>query len=315
MLSYGAVGQAVKDMQTALNKHPPTVLPLLAVDGIFGPKTLARVREFQGNNKLVVDGIVGPNTWNKLLTTEPVKIAERVGIDCGTHDIGNKAMGENFARQFFGSMNTPSTMAFNAPFARHTAAATQSSVNPIRMLTEPQKNKAKLVYGNSLDFSRIFISNKTGLGGRPFTIAFPDKNQIVQIMNCGTFSPSDKLLIHELCHVWQSQHHSDQFKFMGNAVICQGKAVADNTTETFVDPDILLHKDHPVQFPFSAYAYKPGLTLNKYAAEQMANAVEHREAGVRAHVKSKPMNSVDNDNVTALKLTVVGDRRQSGVKF
>lgn len=43
--------------------HPP-----LAVDGIFGSKTGARVREFQQRNGLTADGIVGPATWAALLT-------------------------------------------------------------------------------------------------------------------------------------------------------------------------------------------------------------------------------------------------------
>ena len=37
------------------------------VDGIFGTKTLAAVRQFQQENGLTVDGIVGKNTWKKLL--------------------------------------------------------------------------------------------------------------------------------------------------------------------------------------------------------------------------------------------------------
>jgi peptidoglycan hydrolase-like protein with peptidoglycan-binding domain len=37
------------------------------VDGIFGTKTLAAVRQFQQANGLTVDGIVGKNTWKKLL--------------------------------------------------------------------------------------------------------------------------------------------------------------------------------------------------------------------------------------------------------
>lgn len=37
------------------------------VDGIFGTKTLAAVRQFQQANGLTVDGIVGKNTWTKLL--------------------------------------------------------------------------------------------------------------------------------------------------------------------------------------------------------------------------------------------------------
>jgi peptidoglycan hydrolase-like protein with peptidoglycan-binding domain len=39
----------------------------LGVDGIFGPETDGRVRQFQQSNGLVVDGIVGPKTWSKLI--------------------------------------------------------------------------------------------------------------------------------------------------------------------------------------------------------------------------------------------------------
>jgi len=40
--------------------------PRLIVDGDFGAKTEARVKDFQRNNNLTVDGIVGPKTWQAL---------------------------------------------------------------------------------------------------------------------------------------------------------------------------------------------------------------------------------------------------------
>lgn len=37
------------------------------VDGLFGPETDRRVRQFQANENLAVDGEVGKNTWTALL--------------------------------------------------------------------------------------------------------------------------------------------------------------------------------------------------------------------------------------------------------
>jgi hypothetical protein len=65
LLRRGSFGVEVRDLQAKLNEKDPTFLPLLMVDGIFGPKTDARVREFQRLNFLAgldVDGIVGPKT-------------------------------------------------------------------------------------------------------------------------------------------------------------------------------------------------------------------------------------------------------------
>lgn len=61
-LRLGAYGQGVDMIQLSLNNRPPTLLPLLKVDGVFGAKTDARVREFQKNNSLAVDGVVGKDT-------------------------------------------------------------------------------------------------------------------------------------------------------------------------------------------------------------------------------------------------------------
>lgn len=65
-LRWGSIGQHVKNLQYALNLWPKSVSPPLNTDGIFGPKTDAKVREFQRGNGLVSDGIVGPMTWGNL---------------------------------------------------------------------------------------------------------------------------------------------------------------------------------------------------------------------------------------------------------
>lgn len=56
-------GDDVKTLQSKLNALGGYGL---AVDGIFGAKTEAAVRDFQKKNKLGVDGIVGPQTWTAL---------------------------------------------------------------------------------------------------------------------------------------------------------------------------------------------------------------------------------------------------------
>ncbi len=61
-ISYGSSGSDVKKLQEALNAQGYS----LAVDGQFGSKTQAAVRDYQKKNGLSVDGIVGKNTWSSL---------------------------------------------------------------------------------------------------------------------------------------------------------------------------------------------------------------------------------------------------------
>lgn len=69
LLNKGAVGMDVRQLQGGLNgkaqysaKDGNNKLPALVVDGIFGPKTQAKVIEFQKREKLAADGIAGPKT-------------------------------------------------------------------------------------------------------------------------------------------------------------------------------------------------------------------------------------------------------------
>ena len=61
-LSYGSRGDEVKRLQTALNQNGYN----LSVDGIYGVKTQAAVRDYQGRESLSVDGIAGPLTQGRL---------------------------------------------------------------------------------------------------------------------------------------------------------------------------------------------------------------------------------------------------------
>ncbi|MEJ6542713.1 NlpC/P60 family protein [Brachybacterium paraconglomeratum] len=57
-LRWGSRGGAVQELQSALNGNGAG----LAVDGVFGKRTHAAVKDYQSSKGLLVDGVVGPNT-------------------------------------------------------------------------------------------------------------------------------------------------------------------------------------------------------------------------------------------------------------
>jgi len=61
-LRYGSRGDEVKNLQNALNQAGYQ----LDVDGQYGQKTQAAVRDYQQKNGLAVDGVAGDNTWAAL---------------------------------------------------------------------------------------------------------------------------------------------------------------------------------------------------------------------------------------------------------
>ena len=70
-MRFSSVGDDVKNLQQGLNKLPSYLSPL-TVDGIYGVKTVGRVKEFQRNNNLSPDGVVGSLTWAVLLNLLPL---------------------------------------------------------------------------------------------------------------------------------------------------------------------------------------------------------------------------------------------------
>jgi peptidoglycan hydrolase-like protein with peptidoglycan-binding domain len=62
----GSLGDAVKALQSALNRWRDSDRPRLIEDGFFGLGTNGKVREFQSAHQLAPDGVVGPVTWEAL---------------------------------------------------------------------------------------------------------------------------------------------------------------------------------------------------------------------------------------------------------
>lgn len=66
VLKLGSKGDAVKILQDRLKTNYPAYAGSIVVDGDFGAKTDAAVREFQKRAQLTVDGVVGAATWKAL---------------------------------------------------------------------------------------------------------------------------------------------------------------------------------------------------------------------------------------------------------
>jgi hypothetical protein len=142
---------------------------------------------------------------------------------------------------------------------------------------------AKVVYQESLSYEDIYISDGLGGDGNPFTIALPLDQRWIVILNTGPGAFADparsknNVLIHELTHAWQSQHHPKPWQFMMNCMESNAAAaLASRVVPVSRNQWIKLATGIP-DIPTgaaSSYAYVPGLPFEEYAGEQIAEQVE-----------------------------------------
>jgi hypothetical protein len=166
------------------------------------------------------------------------------------------------------------------------------------------------------------LSDFKGASGRAFTVAVGPSI----VMNCGSFTPSDAMLIHELVHVWQSQHHPIATAYMANSAQSHALAVSENQALALADPTLKGNPWFPSLYPRSPYACMTGHPFSEYAAEQIAKQVERNflsRAGsavalatdpIVAHIRAAAK-GVDPDNVTGLMTARTEDKRTAGVLF
>ncbi len=284
-LHWGEVGDAVTKFQLGLiTRGYPMPISTKKMgtmpDGIFGNETKNSTRNFQRVNNLRMDGLPGEKTLTRLdsLLARPVTNAQPACSNCSTQ-------------------NTSKAAAITAKVKKMSLPGGIEVPSNLRLLTAQQQATARRVYRDSLDFSKIYISDGLGFQGRGFTVAIG--GQVV--INCGTFSPSTRLLIHELAHAWQSQHNpSDPRAFMTNSVASQGLAE--------VAKGLGLGDASP-------YAYVPGKPFADYGAEQIAQQVQNGEVPIISHVASVPKNAPDAANVASLNMPRWEIIRAPGVKI
>ena len=300
MLAFGATGNEVKALQCALNSCLPDLPVPLVPDGIFGAKTLGRIKTFQQRSRLACDGIVGPLTWRALKGEQrAIRKAEPL---CACHETHDTALLRQAVAALLGD-NPPvaSSRGFAATGSGTRAAPTTAGLPfpTLRRPTDSERNTVKAVYGESIDFSKVFISNAIGLDNRAFVVAVsPGLGRFIQIVNIGGGVP-DHRLVHEFGHVWQSQHHGNPTIFMGNSI--HSRALANLTNKAFGT------------ISYSAYAWVPGRPFSSYGAEQIAQAASNGDGAVITHMRGVPANATDSE----LTLTIprIEDWMKPGVRI
>jgi Putative peptidoglycan binding domain len=276
-IKVGESGEAVRVLQLAfvsLNFPMPistqnyTTLP----DGFFGRETYQTVKGFQAKYSLQQDGIVGKETLGKLdqLFSTSVNNLPR-------------ACGNCYHRH--GPYTPPHVIQAAFASSGSSGGSAQLPTSPPRFLTQPEIAKARSVFGNSLAFPYILVSDALGLEGRAFVTVIaispiPLGGIPMTLVNWGP-SPTDGTFFHELTHVWQSQHHVESAAFMENALISQGTAAL---------------------FGGSAYAFIPGRSFARYGAEQIAQQVQRGKADVINHIRSFPPGIPDPTNLPVPRL-------------
>lgn len=152
------------------------------------------------------------------------------------------------------------------------------------------------VYGTSIDYSKVLITDAVGGGGRPFTTVVPIGGYIAMNLGSGPYTTpaSDPdLLIHELGHVWQSQHHPNPAAYMANSIASQAGASAAGG---------------------DAYCYVPGKPFAEYGAEQLAQQSERGVAAIRAHMRGVTAGVPDPANIVAMAVPRWETRGAPGVR-
>jgi hypothetical protein len=279
-LKSGSSGEGVAILQRALislgfEMPISTANDTKEADGIFGNETRSALAGFQSKFGLTADGVAGRQTLARLDELFNVNIS--VPSPCGN------CTGLIFPipQQI---VDSPSLELVGDPEGKSARIP-----RTIRFLTQEEQDKARTIFGNSLDFMRILVTDGLGIDGREFVMVNPlqslssllssapplPPSTKMQIVNLGP-APSNETFFHELTHVWQSQHHITPEAFMVNAIASQSAAAL---------------------FGGEAYAFIPGKLFAQYGAEQVAQQVQKGKTEIIGHIRAFPANMPDPSNL------------------
>lgn len=279
----------------------------LVVDGVPGQNTLARLDESMLRHPVSEQPKCATSPRNPPAVTEIHNALKSAGPEDLAHLASGNGSGVE-ARKGGGSGGRPpgiqpaafgggrSAQAFLPPV--RSRVAMKAILRHLKPLSSSQVSNAKAVFGNSLVYQLAVLCDlKPPNASVTTALAVPNvvlaalgippaiQTSTICILFVGTFSPSRALLIHELAHVWQSQHHPDPTAYEQNSLASQGLAAYASLIKGV---------------KASAYAYKPGKPFGAYGAEQIADQVECGVTAIVKHVNSVSPQAVDQENKQSL---------------
>lgn len=127
-IKYGMKGDEVSNLQTTLNNLGYN----LDVDGNFGPKTQAAVKDYQAKNNLTVDGMVGPQTTAALTSASSNKSS-------GTATAASKPTAKDTAASQSAQASTPKADTGTTPAASEKVAGTPNVLDTPTTVAMPEK--------------------------------------------------------------------------------------------------------------------------------------------------------------------------------
>ncbi len=147
-------------------------------------------------------------------------------------------------------------------------------IESARELNQKEKDLANTVFKNTVSFDNVYIGNRTGLGGAPYT-GYEYIDEIVGdrfIIHLGVAGYNDatsdgdisldfkrkirNTFIHELVHVWQGKHSKFNGSYQFSSLLSQAWSLISTGERK------------------GAYQYKSGDSWDSYNVEQQAKIVE-----------------------------------------
>lgn len=145
-LEYGSKGDDVKKLQETLNSKGYS----LDVDGSYGPKTQAAVKDYQSKNNLSVDGVTGNQTWTSLLGSNTSAAQTPTSTNAATGKVSTPSYNQSALVQ--AAQNKLNNIESNAPAAYQSENDAQLQqllnqvLNPQAFSYNPNKDSAYLQY-------------------------------------------------------------------------------------------------------------------------------------------------------------------------